>query len=183
MKTFVIKTALKLSVIYLLFVALNSGLAYAQQNEKWLYLASDKPIKYKFVKVKEEAGRVYFQMQVKYDKTAPTYCERCLGYTIYISRSTGNPDDSYRLHYQFYQSDNTVTIPHVFSVSKSNDDGRWLSYWDDNSKMPMVKNKVGGEPEQLRFATWCVDNFKNDGVEEFNRCKRDFQGVAPVELR
>lgn len=184
MKAIKEKQFAKCLTLFMVFaVILGFNIANAQQKQnRWLYLASDKPIQYQYLKVKEEGGRVFFKMQVKYDKSASTYSERSKGYTIYISRRTDNPEDSYRLYYKFYQSDNVVTLDHIFSVSKSNDDGRWLSYWDENLAFPMVKNKAGGEPEYLRFATWCIDSFNDDGMEEFNRCRRDFAGMTPIIL-
>lgn len=176
---------MKATILHLMMVLLLSfaGLTTVNAQERysdWLYLRGDKPIQRRYFKVKEENGRVYFKMQLKYDKTTSVYCQRCPGYTVLITRGLPGDADGYQLYYKFYQTDAVITLDHVFSVKKLSDDNYWKSYWDEEKSSPMVLNKSTSEITHLNFATTCVDSFKDDGVEEFNRCKRDFEGLKPV---
>ena len=175
-------------VVPTLLMILALGITNANAQSNWVYTNSDKPIQSQYVKVKEENGIVYFKMEVKYDTTVSSYCERCIGYVIYISARNkefvdGNikPKDE-QYYYKLYKTDKTITLPHTFSVSKYNDDGKFIAYWDDATSIPMVKNKATDSVERLAFARFCVDNFKDDGVEEFNRCRRDFEKLTPIDL-
>lgn len=178
---------MKATILHLMMVLLLSfaGINTAKAQERysdWLYLKSDKPIQFRYFKVKEDESKVYFKMQLKYNKTTSVYCQRCIGYTVLISRGLPGDADGYQLYYKFYQTDDIVTLDHVFSVKKLSEDNYWKSYWDESKVAPMVLNKSANEIKPLDFATFCVDNFKDDGVEEFNRCKRDFQGLTPVVI-
>lgn len=177
------KTVIKHLMMLLLFslLGINTGNAQDRYSD-WLYLRGDKPIQRRYFKVKEENGMVYFKIQLKYDKTSSVYCQRCPGYTILIERGLPSDADGYKLYYKFYQTDNVVTLDHIFRVKKLSDDNYWKSYWDEEKSSPMTLNKSTNEVTHLNFATTCVDSFKDDGVEEFNRCKRDFQGLTPVIL-